>query len=214
MPADKMEVDSIPIIVEIDSIALIIEERKNVIFANTIFAGATFGMSENSFKQKAEEYKKLYGNYIFVSLGSDVKKKKILAISPKYYKNRLSELFVYVDNHEVYGLSRLFQSKYGETYNAIWEYKDIFIKINGGFRRIYPNPTNSTRKVELYYESIFGGGTALTQNPHYTIIHYKSKVLEKEELRDKAKQDSLRRLEIESKKQEDIKSAELQNKYI
>lgn len=202
--------DSTLIIPEIDTIAIIIEERKCTAFTNTIFAGAVFGMSEKRFTQKKKDYESLYKNHIFINLSSDIEKLRIVSVSPSYYKNKLYELKVSVDGHKVNCLNELFKSKYGETYENTWEYKDVIITINEKSRLEY-SPTNSTQGARLYY---LGVGSAVTKNQYYTEIYYKSKELENAKLDDMMKQDSLKQLKLQSQKKRDIEKAKLQRTLI
>lgn len=190
-----------------DSIDYIIEDRLTTHFNDKIFAGISFGDNPATVKQKLKNYKRIYGDTIFLPTNSSPKKLVIGRIHQEYYKQKLYKLEIcYNTNNVDSALLALYSSKYGKTKKRCWEFSNAKISFYSGSNKVARDNRGYKNDPILYYDYISG---IITHDGGYGIIGYEDKTIEKqkrtEEEKERIKQDSIKRvkeLEIEKREKE------------
>lgn len=193
--------------IEEERIDSIIQDRKTTFFNKSIFAGIYFGDSKKLVVQKLNEYKKKFGDAIYIDSCSY----SIEKISYKFYKNKLHTLEVtFVSSIDSREIQSLFLPKYGETdwYYQQWEYQNVIIEheVHEKYRE-YDNKGYAGK--QMYW--LPSGGLTDTQ-AYYSTLTYKNVDIINEEIednrilreREQQKQDSIR-YQLELKKKESAK---------
>lgn len=198
--------------VEKDSIDILIEERKSHIFNNTIFAGLKLGCTKKEYDRIISKYKNDFNNSIyFLKEDSLVKVINIGHIKPQFYKNKLYELNVYIDDDDGFKyLLNLLENKYGITkhnywHEYIWEYTTVQIYMKNKSRQLYSKTNNSSI---LYYGGYDNISSSLTKDPSFIHIKYSDLNILRQIEKDKLIKDSLQRIKEYQIYQEKIKKAE------
>lgn len=177
---------------EIDSINLIIKERANKKFNNTIFAGIEFGDSKEIVIKKLEKYKQTFGDVIY----ADSSSYHFSIIELGYYKDKLHTLSIslgsiWTDKEDLWELFRL---KYGETNYNDWEWQDVIIDYSEQNSSMQVWDTKGYNDQKYYHN---GDYKSITKTPKYfSVIKYQSKAI----LAEKA-EDEKRKYEKEKEKE-------------
>lgn len=190
-----------------DSVDYIIEERLATNFNDNIFAGISFGDNPATVKQKLRQYKRIYGDTIFLPTNSSPKKLVIGRIHQEYYKHKLYKLEIcYNTNYVDSALLALYSSKYGKTKKRCWEFSNAKISFYSGSNKVARDNRGYKNDPILYHDYISG---IITHDGGYGIIGYEDKTIEEqkrtEEEKERIKQDSIKRikeLEIEKREKE------------
>ena len=199
-----------------DSIDYIIEERLNTKFNNTIFAGISFGDNPTTVKQKLREYKRIYGDTIFIPTDSLPEKLVIGRIRQEYYNQKLYKLEIcYNTNNIDRALTTLYASKYGKTKTRCWEFSNIKISIYSGNNEIARHNRGYKNDPILYYDYIGGN---ITLDGGYGIIGYENKIIKEqkkiEEDKKRRKQDSIKKAKELAKEKHEKELANQQQEQI
>lgn len=177
---------------EIDSTDLIIKERANKKFNNTIFAGIEFGDSKEIVTKKLEKYKQTFGDVIYADSSSF----HFSIIELGYYKDKLHTLAIslgstWTDKEDLWDLYRL---KYGETKYNDWEWQDVIIDYSEQNSSMQVWDTKGYNDQKYYHN---GDYKSITKTPKYfSVIKYQSKAI----LAEKA-EDEKRKYEKEKEKE-------------
>ena len=162
-------------IVEVDTVQVYIDLRKDSVFNGNIFAGLKFGLDKHEYDRIINVFKKENdGRLYFLNQNGETDFYTISSVSPKFYKNKLYEIEVKIDDYQAYWkLETVFENKYGRTKNKLWEWKNLKIELNSHSRR--PFDPNADRGYGSsfngwYYES--PGSRNLTRSPGWTTITY------------------------------------------
>lgn len=190
-----------------DSVDYIIEERLATNFNDNIFAGISFGDNPATVKQKLRQYKRIYGDTIFLPTNSSPKKLVIGRIHQEYYKHKLYKLEIcYNTNYVDSALLALYSSKYGKTKKRCWEFSNAKISFYSGSNKVARDNRGYKNDPILYHDYISG---IITHDGGYGIIGYEDKTIKEqkrtEEEKERIKQDSIKRvkeLEIENREKE------------
>lgn len=199
-----------------DSIDYIIEERLATNFNDKIFAGISFGDNPATVKQKLKEYKRIYGDTIFLPTNSSPKKLIIGRIHQEYYKHKLYRLEIcYNTNYVDSALLALYSSKYGKTKKRCWEFSNAKISFYSGSNKVARDNNGYKHDPILYYDYISG---IITRNGGYGIIGYQNKTIEEQkrayEEKEQIKQDSIKKIKELKREQHEKELANQQQQKI
>ena len=169
-----------------DSIDYIIEDRLTTHFNDKIFAGISFGDNPATVKQKLKNYKRIYGDTIFLPTNSSPKKLVIGRIHQEYYKQKLYKLEIcYNTNNVDSALLALYSSKYGKTKKRCWEFSNAKISFYSGSNKVARDNRGYKNDPILYYDYISG---IITHDGGYGIIGYEDKTIEKQKRTEEEKE--------------------------
>ena len=188
-----------------DSIDYIIEDRLTTHFNYKIFAGISFGDNPATVKQKLKNYKRIYGDTIFLPTNSSPKKLVIGRIHQEYYKKKLYKLEIcYNTNNIDSALLALYSSKYGKTKKRCWNFSNAKISFYSGSNKVARDNKGYKNDPILYYDYISG---IITHDGGYGIIGYEDKTIEEqkriEEEKERIRQDSIKKIkELKREKRE------------
>lgn len=176
-------VDSI-ITEPIDTAQIIADQRKDSIFEGNIFAGLRFGISKGEYQRLINKFKQEYDNKIvFPDEKGNVLSYRVSWVEPKFYRGKLYEVEVKIDNHRAYyELEPVFERKYGITKYNHWKWQNAEIELfsRSPHSESVLDPTSGT------------GARYDIKKPGYTTIHYKDLTLYNLERKGKMRNDSIK----------------------
>lgn len=183
---DEQDVASVDGIIPetIDTAQIISDQRKDSIFEGNIFAGLRFGISKGEYQRLINNFKREYDNKIvFPNKKGDVLSYRISWIEPKFYRGKLYEVEVRIDNHHAYyELEPVFERKYGITKFNRWEWQNAEIELS--LRSPYS---------ESVYDHTSGTGARYDiPKPGYTTIRYEDLILYNLKYKEKMRNDSIK----------------------
>lgn len=187
-------VDSI-ITEPIDTAQIIADQRKDSIFEGNIFAGLRFGISKGEYQRLINKFKQEYDNKIvFPDEKGNVLSYRVSWIEPKFYRGKLYEVEVKIDNyHAYYELEPVFERKYGLSKYNHWEWKNAEIRLSSISHRAYDPSGDKGYGSSFsgwYYSS--SGSKYLTREPGHTTISYQDLTLYNLERKEQMRNDSIK----------------------
>lgn len=176
-------VDSI-IAEPIDTAQIIVDQRKDSIFEGNIFAGLRFGISNGEYQRLTNKFKREYDNKIvFPDEKGNVLSYRVSWVEPKFYRGKLYEVEVKIDNHHAYyELEPIFERKYGITKYNRWEWQNVKIELS----------SRSPHSESVYDPTSGTGARYDIPKPGYTTICYKDLTLYNLERKERLRNDSIK----------------------
>lgn len=179
----------------IDTAQIIADQRKDSIFEGNIFAGLRFGISKGEYERLIKKFKREYDNKIvFPDEKGNVLSYGVSWIEPKFYRGKLYEVEVRIDNyHAYYELEPIFEQKYGITKFNRWEWQNAEIRLSSVSHRAYDPSGDKGYGSSFsgwYYSS--SGSKYLTREPGHTTITYQDLTLYNLEHKEKLRNDSIK----------------------
>ena len=194
-----------------DSVDILMEQRAEQEFNNTIFGNLRFGSS----KQAVENaWRNTTYRSVKVPYEERVAKVVFQDYDALYYNGKLASLVLYANEGELYeALGVVYSTKYGKTKNRDWRYSNCEISIKQRIRREH-NPHKEAGYGDLdshrmYYTSYRGERTYyLTKEPYFIEVSYKNFDLLELIARQQFVEDSLVREGIRKEAQKEKEMAE------
>lgn len=176
-------VDSI-ITEPIDTAQIIVDQRKDSIFEGNIFAGLRFGISNGEYQRLINKFKREYDNKIvFPDEKGNVLSYRVSWVEPKFYRGKLYEVEVKIDNHHAYyELEPIFERKYGITKYNRWEWQNVKIELS----------SRSPHSESVYDPTSGTGARYDIPDSEYTTIRYKDLTLYNLERKERLRNDSIK----------------------
>lgn len=211
MVEDKL-IDSL-VVVEEDTLQRFVDQRKDSIFADNIFAGLIFGISKFEYEKCMKKFQKEFDNHLYFLKNEETISYLIKYVRPSFYKNKLYEIEVNIDNYRAgYELEPIFESKYGPTKDRKWKWKNVEIVL-ASHSRIPYDPDAARGYGSSFHGSYYEypGSRTLTKNPGYTTISYRNLDIYNLKRIEELRNDSINKIKEknvnEEKKKRDLEKA-------
>lgn len=168
----------------IDTAQIIADQRKDSIFQGNIFAGLRFGISKGEYERLIKKFKREYdNNLVFPNEKGNVLSYRVSWIEPQFYRGKLYEVEVRIDNHHAYyELEPVFEQKYGITKFNHWEWQNAEIELS----------SRSPHSESVYDPTSGTGARYDIPKPGYTTIRYKDLTLYNLERKEQMRNDSIK----------------------
>lgn len=188
-----------------DTIQSILYQRKATSYKGNIFGGLILGCSKSDYERTVKQFIAEYDNQLYIEVDDHPKSFPIRSMTPKFYKNRLSQLEITIEGtHAKYELEPIFIEKYGKVEeniydkNWVWNNMEIILAIHP---RTEVDPVKYFGTHSKNNPIYFDEGSRITKIPGYTVILYKDLNLLKMQNEEMNKTDSIKR-ERERQKRE------------